>query len=250
MSMTLAARANHLHHVSARAPARPSALAAAPHLAPLLWFRRKLKARPGSTLAHCVFVIAAGMVLVNALAFQRQDSARSYAAEQAAAQAMSQSRTLQGQPAVPVPPVRPSELPATAPRVSSASSASPAAGAAVQQRQMTAAPAARDQQAGRDPIGDLIRSGQVAGSPMAEATRPATAAAALARPAAETRPVAAAQRALNRIGFGPVKADGLFGEETRAALERFERERRIPVTRDLSPRTLRELTAASGIRME
>jgi peptidoglycan hydrolase-like protein with peptidoglycan-binding domain len=62
--------------------------------------------------------------------------------------------------------------------------------------------------------------------------------------------VLSAQRALNRLGFGPVKADGFFGEETRAALERFERDRRITVTRDLSPRTLRELTAASGMRME
>jgi peptidoglycan hydrolase-like protein with peptidoglycan-binding domain len=64
------------------------------------------------------------------------------------------------------------------------------------------------------------------------------------------RPVAAAQRALNKLGHGPVRADGRFGEETRAAIERFERERRLPVTRDLTPRTLRELASASGLRME
>lgn len=246
MSMTLAARASHVHYISARAPGHTKIMAAAPHFAPFIWFRRKLKARPGTTLAHCVFAIAAGIILSNALAFQRQDSPRSFIGEQAAAQLASQNRIAPMPAAIPVPPVRPAELAANPARAQVAPA--PAAPSA---RQAAPAPAARDQQAGRDPIGDLIRSGQAAGGPAPTDTpRPPAAGPAPAKALAETRPVMAAQRALNRVGFGPVKADGVFGEETRAALERFEKERRIPVTRDLGPRTLRELTAASGIRME
>ncbi|MGL4439659.1 MAG: peptidoglycan-binding protein [Bosea sp. (in: a-proteobacteria)] len=249
MSMTLAARATHIHHVSARAPAQARALPLTQHFAPLIWFRRRLKARPGTTLAHCVFALAACTIVINSLAFQRQDSPRYLVGEQVA----SQSRAVPTIAVIPVPPVRPAELAASPVRIQGASQVPVvSAGTSPAVRQGSTAPAARDQQGARDPIGDLIRSGQVAGSPVAsDASRAATVVNAVpARPAADNRPVIAAQRALNRVGVGPVKADGVFGEETRAALERFERERRIPVTRDLSPRTLRELTAASGIRME
>jgi peptidoglycan hydrolase-like protein with peptidoglycan-binding domain len=66
----------------------------------------------------------------------------------------------------------------------------------------------------------------------------------------QQRPVAAAQRALTKLGYGPLKADGIMGEGTRQALERFERDRRLAVTRDLSPRTIRELSAQAGVPIE
>jgi hypothetical protein len=233
MSMTLAARSHHVHHVSG--PARRAQPAGAA-FAPLLWFRRKLRARPGTTLAHCAFAIAAGLILFNALAFQREANTRSFINVSAAQPARPDAPAAVA--ALPAPPVRPAELqapqrPQPSATPSAAPSAAPLAGRPV-------ADASREV-AARDPIGDLIRSGQIGAGAGAQAGGAA---------APEARPVLAAQRALNRVGAGPVKADGVFGEETRAAIERFERERRIPVTRELSPRTLRELTAASGIRME
>ena len=69
-------------------------------------------------------------------------------------------------------------------------------------------------------------------------------------PAEPHRPVAAAQRALAKLGYGPLKADGVLGEGTRQAIERFERDRRLAVTRDLAPRTLKELSAQSGVAIE
>ncbi len=237
MSMTLAARSNHFHHVSGAAPQR---------FRPLIWFRRRMRSRPGSTLAHCAFAGVAAVILFNAVSSQRGAIPRSFIAEQPA----SGQRAPVGQQAAPAPPPRPAELQGQAIRPTPASAGQPQpASAAPAQRQPTAA---REIPA-RDPIGELIRTGQVA----AQAAPPD----ALRPPgnvgervpqemrSQEMRPVLAAQRALVRIGHG-VKADGVFGEETRAAIERFERERRIPVTRDLSPRTLRELAAASGIRME
>jgi peptidoglycan hydrolase-like protein with peptidoglycan-binding domain len=58
--------------------------------------------------------------------------------------------------------------------------------------------------------------------------------------------VLAAQRQLNKLGYGPVKPDGLFGLGTRQAIEKFERDRKLPVTGDLNARTSRDLAAAAG----
>lgn len=66
----------------------------------------------------------------------------------------------------------------------------------------------------------------------------------------QPKTIEAMQRALARLGYGPLKADGNFGAATRAALERFEREHKLPVRGEPSPRTLKELAAASGIAIE
>ncbi len=58
--------------------------------------------------------------------------------------------------------------------------------------------------------------------------------------------VAAAQRALQKVGF-VVKPDGVFGLGTRQALEKFERDRGLPVTGALAGRTVKELAAQSGV---
>jgi hypothetical protein len=55
-----------------------------------------------------------------------------------------------------------------------------------------------------------------------------------------------AQRALNRLGYGPLKADGLMGPGTRAAIEKFERAAKLPVKGEPAGRTLRELTQKAG----
>jgi peptidoglycan hydrolase-like protein with peptidoglycan-binding domain len=62
--------------------------------------------------------------------------------------------------------------------------------------------------------------------------------------------VAAVQRALTKIGLGPLKDDGQFGPGTRAALDRFEKERRLPPRGDNPARTLRELALASGVAID
>src|SRR5262245_41823743 len=56
----------------------------------------------------------------------------------------------------------------------------------------------------------------------------------------------AVQRALGDFGYGQVKPTGVFGPETRSAIEQFERERKLPVTGQLSDRLTRELAAVTG----
>ena len=61
------------------------------------------------------------------------------------------------------------------------------------------------------------------------------------RPVQTDKGLVPVQQALIKGGYGPTKADGVLGPETRAAIERFERERRLPVTGGLSPKLMREL---------
>lgn len=62
--------------------------------------------------------------------------------------------------------------------------------------------------------------------------------------------VIAVQRALNDYGYGPVKVSGSFGAETVSAIQKFERDRKLPVTGQISPRLLRELAALTGRPLE
>ena len=82
-----------------------------------------------------------------------------------------------------------------------------------------APPVAHAQAPTRDPIGNLINS---------------------------SRPLAPIQRALSEFGYGPLETNGTFGPHTRAAIERFERDHRLPVTGQVSDRLIRELSNMTG----
>ncbi len=71
-----------------------------------------------------------------------------------------------------------------------------------------------------------------------------------ANPALGVRRVAAVQRALTEYGYGQLKPTGTVGSETQAAIQKFERERKIPVTGQMSDRLVRELTAVIGRPIE
>jgi hypothetical protein len=58
--------------------------------------------------------------------------------------------------------------------------------------------------------------------------------------------VAAVQRALTEYGYGQLKATGTIGADTQAAIMKFERERRLPVTGQISERLVHELSAMIG----
>lgn len=111
----------------------------------------------------------------------------------------------------------------------------------------------------RDPIAEMIRSGETTASVTPEAeprraeARRTEPKAAEAKPAAKTDPgradapkpdpsVIRVQRALAKLGYGPLKDDGLMGPGTKAAIERFERDRKLPVKGEAAGPTLRALT--------
>ncbi len=62
--------------------------------------------------------------------------------------------------------------------------------------------------------------------------------------------VVAVQRALTDFGYGPVKPTGRNDTETRAAIERFEKARRRPVTGQISDLLVRDLATMTGRPLE
>ena len=88
---------------------------------------------------------------------------------------------------------------------------------------------------------------------------PAAAPATVARPpapipataqSAGARRVAAVQRALTQYGYGQLKPTGAVGPDTQAAIQKFERDRKLPVTGHVSDRVVKELTAVIGHPIE
>jgi hypothetical protein len=146
------------------------------------------------------------------------------------------------QPAVPAPntpqraardaiadPARPAMAPMSVPRPAPSAVPLPAPRPMAQPTRETR----------RDPIAELIRSGDEPPIPPGYVGRPDPA-----------RFIEQGQRALDKLGYGPLHADGIMGSATRQAIERFERDRRLPVTGEFGARTSRELSSASGITIE
>lgn len=63
---------------------------------------------------------------------------------------------------------------------------------------------------------------------------------------AGARRVASVQRALTQYGYGQLKPTGAVGADTQAAITKFERDRKLPVTGQMSDRLVKELTAMIG----
>ena len=78
---------------------------------------------------------------------------------------------------------------------------------------------------------------------------PARAEVAVERPAPSKR-VIALQRALAEYGYGQIRPSGIIDPETQAAIEKFERERKLPITGLASDRVVRELAAMTGRPLE
>lgn len=67
---------------------------------------------------------------------------------------------------------------------------------------------------------------------------------------APSQRIIAVQRALADYGYGQIKSTGIYDPETRTAIERFERDRKLPVTGQISGRLARELGTMTGRPLE
>jgi Putative peptidoglycan binding domain len=87
---------------------------------------------------------------------------------------------------------------------------------------------------------------EVPSAPKTPAPAPRTASTkAKAAAAAPSKSVLAAQRALVKLGF-VLNPDGVARTATRRAIERYERDHRLPVRGDLTPALMRRLSAEAG----
>src|SRR5579871_3055840 len=66
----------------------------------------------------------------------------------------------------------------------------------------------------------------------------------------ESHRVAAVQRALTQYGYGQLKPTGVVGADTQAAIQKFERARKLPVTGQVSERLVHELASTIGHPVE
>jgi hypothetical protein len=110
-----------------------------------------------------------------------------------------------------------------------------------------------------DPLGNLVRSTSVSNAPAASSTTMQRPPAAIPQGAktdsiagqiVSSARVAAVQRALTDYGYGQLKATGTVGADTQAAIQKFERERKLPLTGQVSERLVRELGLATGRTFE
>jgi len=62
--------------------------------------------------------------------------------------------------------------------------------------------------------------------------------------------VTAVQRALADFGYGQIKPTGVVDAETKAAVEKFERDRRLPIDGQITDRFVRDLAAMTGRPLE
>lgn len=67
---------------------------------------------------------------------------------------------------------------------------------------------------------------------------------------APTKQVLAIQRALADFGYGQINPTGVYDSETKEAIEKFERDRRLPVTGQISDQLVRDLAAMTGRPLE
>ena len=67
---------------------------------------------------------------------------------------------------------------------------------------------------------------------------------------APTSRVLAIQRVLSDFGYGQIKPTGVYDPDTKMAIEKFERDRRLPVTGQISEPLVRELSAMTGRPLE
>jgi hypothetical protein len=146
-------------------------------------------------------------------------------------------------PAGPLPRSRPVELAAkpadTSPQESKPAESKPAELKPVEIK--PAEPKAAEPKSA-DPLANLVKA-TTATPVTANVPRPP---APIPTAAQGARRVAAVQRVLTEYGYGQLKPTGTIGSDTQAAIQKFERERKLPLTGQMSDRLVRDLVAMTG----
>jgi Putative peptidoglycan binding domain len=102
-----------------------------------------------------------------------------------------------------------------------------------------------------DPMTNLVKATTAAPATTSNIARPpAPIPAAHGEAAAGPRRVAAVQRVLTEYGYGQLKPTGTVGSDTQAAIQKFERDHKMPPTGQVSDRLVRELAAMLGRPIE
>jgi hypothetical protein len=94
-----------------------------------------------------------------------------------------------------------------------------------------------------DPIAQLLKTGSPTAMPIRSPHEPAVGEAKSKQP---SKAVAAAQRALVKLGF-VLKPDGMMGASTHQAIEQYERDHKLPPHGEVTPQLLNRLANETGV---
>jgi hypothetical protein len=104
-----------------------------------------------------------------------------------------------------------------------------------------------------DPMANLVRATAVPPVTTPNVPRPPASIPLSLHEAGQTpasRRVAAVQRTLTEYGYGQLKPTGTMSADTLTAIQKFERDRKIPVTGQITDRLVHELVAMTGRPIE
>lgn len=198
---------------------------------------------PKDALASAVAVSAALAIIVNALFLQAgRHPSPLFATVLPAAKPVAESKPAPVATAAPVPQQQPQQSVAASPQAAPSPLPRPR-------------PAEAEMRPG-DPLGNLVRTTSMQPTSSVAGPRPPAAIPQGAKSdsnggqIASSARVAAVQRALTDYGYGQLKATGTVGADTQAAIQKFERERKLPLTGQVSERLVRELGLATGRSFE
>src|SRR5215470_3189721 len=204
-------------------------------------FWRTLSRRPLDSLGFILGSAAAGAILINALFMQASPHPAPMLPGKPRPVALDATASVPARPrpndrhlaaATPPATAAPSTIPMPLARPAAAPQPTPAS------QPVAATPA-------RHAIGGPAR--HAAAAPAAHPLPPVS----VSNPSVvPSRRIVAVQRALADFGYGQVKPNGIVGVETTTAIERFERERKLPVTGQISDRLVRELATVTGRPLE
>jgi hypothetical protein len=206
------------------------------------WWWRILLRRPTDSVAVLIAVASATAIGVNAAYLQHgRHPAPMFALRPlpVAAAAASNIVSVVAHPRMPAPDERHEVAPAH-PHSAPAVAAAPPANTA----------------AHKDPIAQLLTTHPAQSQPQPSPPQPPAQVAVVppARPVEPpgrlltqpSRQVLAVQRALSEFGYGQLKPTGVYDAETKAAVQRFEREHSLPVTDEISEPMKRALATVTG----
>jgi hypothetical protein len=105
-----------------------------------------------------------------------------------------------------------------------------------------------------DPLTNLVKTTSTVPATTANIPRPPMAVPVSTRvdsaPISSPHRIAAVQRALTEYGYGQLKPTGVVGSDTLAAIQKFEKARKLPVTGQVSDRLVHELASMIGHPVE
>ncbi|MDI4663901.1 peptidoglycan-binding protein [Xanthobacter autotrophicus] len=196
-------------------------------------------------MAGAVAVVASGVFLVNLLLLQAPPPGAPLPEARPAGAVQALDRAKTGRTTVPLPPHGPGTPAASAGGATNGalgylSIRTTVTGTPVPLVPATAGSGRSTTEAHADPVPRRPPASVGAGGDVTGAVRPPTDVPASPR-------ILAVQKALAKLGYGPLKVDGRPGGETRTAIQRFQRDRNMAADGEISDRLVRELASVSGV---